>query len=225
MSSSAVLVASLLYLPNYVVLLVAVTAVRPGQPDLPAGLGHPAVGADSGEPAGDDLRDVPVRAEPRHHRRAAARLRAVQPRPPGLHPAVLGRGAGRAGLRRAGPGGAAQAGAAGQPRPAPRPRSPAGSYLDVLRDRRYMLFLVAALFNAAVYVQYLSTLPLDVKAEGRGDLLVHRRGGAERPDRDRLRTAADQDLPALAVQAAGRPGVRAGRASGWSATGCRWARR
>lgn len=43
---------------------------------------------------------------------------------------------------------------------------PAGSYLDVLRDRRYLLYLVATFFNAAVYVQYLSTLPLDVKAAG-----------------------------------------------------------
>ena len=43
---------------------------------------------------------------------------------------------------------------------------PAGGYLDVLRDRRYLLYLVAALLNAAIYTQYLSTLPLDVKAEG-----------------------------------------------------------
>ncbi len=46
------------------------------------------------------------------------------------------------------------------------PAAPAGSYLEVLRNRRYVLFLIAALFNAAVYVQYLSTLPLDVKGEG-----------------------------------------------------------
>jgi len=46
------------------------------------------------------------------------------------------------------------------------PAAPAGSYLTVLRDRRYTLFLIAAFFNAAVYVQYLSTLPLDVKAQG-----------------------------------------------------------
>lgn len=38
-------------------------------------------------------------------------------------------------------------------------------YLAVLRDRRYLMFLIAVLFGAAVYVQYLSTLPLDVKAE------------------------------------------------------------
>ncbi|HEV2887556.1 MAG TPA: MFS transporter [Jatrophihabitans sp.] len=44
--------------------------------------------------------------------------------------------------------------------------TPSGNYLTVLRDRRYMLFLIAAFFNAAVYVQYLSTLPLDVEAEG-----------------------------------------------------------
>ena len=39
-------------------------------------------------------------------------------------------------------------------------------YLAVLRDRRYLLYLVAALFNGIVYVQYLSTLPLDVTASG-----------------------------------------------------------
>ncbi|HEX8768350.1 MAG TPA: MFS transporter, partial [Jatrophihabitans sp.] len=43
---------------------------------------------------------------------------------------------------------------------------PAGGYLDVLRDRRYLLYLIATLLNAGVYTQYLSTLPLDVKAEG-----------------------------------------------------------
>ncbi|HEX8303603.1 MAG TPA: MFS transporter [Jatrophihabitans sp.] len=43
---------------------------------------------------------------------------------------------------------------------------PSGGYLDVLRDRRYVLYLIAALLNAAVYTQYLSTLPLDVKAQG-----------------------------------------------------------
>jgi len=41
-----------------------------------------------------------------------------------------------------------------------------GSYLDVLKDRRYSLFLFAMLLNSIVYVQYLSTLPLDVKATG-----------------------------------------------------------
>jgi predicted MFS family arabinose efflux permease len=44
--------------------------------------------------------------------------------------------------------------------------APAGGYLDVLRDRRYLLYLIATLLNAAVYTQYLSTLPLDVEAEG-----------------------------------------------------------
>jgi MFS family permease len=44
--------------------------------------------------------------------------------------------------------------------------APVGSYLSVLRDRRYTLFLIATFLNAAIYVQYLSTLPLDVKAEG-----------------------------------------------------------
>jgi len=42
----------------------------------------------------------------------------------------------------------------------------AAGYLAVLRDRRYVLFLVATFFNSAVYVQYLSTLPLDIQAAG-----------------------------------------------------------
>jgi MFS family permease len=37
-------------------------------------------------------------------------------------------------------------------------------YLAVLRDRRYVLFLLATFLNTAVYVQYLSTLPLTVNA-------------------------------------------------------------
>lgn len=42
----------------------------------------------------------------------------------------------------------------------------ASSYLEVLRDRRFVLFLMAAFFYTAVYMQYLSTLPLDVRASG-----------------------------------------------------------
>jgi MFS family permease len=41
-----------------------------------------------------------------------------------------------------------------------------GSYLDVLRDRRYTLYVFSAFVNAIVYVQYLSTLPLDIVASG-----------------------------------------------------------
>jgi MFS family permease len=41
-----------------------------------------------------------------------------------------------------------------------------GGYLAVLRDGRYALFLVAILIHSAVYVQYLSTLPLTVHATG-----------------------------------------------------------
>ncbi|MFI9009196.1 MFS transporter [Actinosynnema sp. NPDC053489] len=44
--------------------------------------------------------------------------------------------------------------------------APTGSYTDVLRDRRYLVYLAATFFNAVVYVQYLSTLPLDVQASG-----------------------------------------------------------
>ncbi|MFC4907228.1 MFS transporter [Actinomadura gamaensis] len=41
-----------------------------------------------------------------------------------------------------------------------------GGWAGVLQDRRYLLFLAAVLLNAIVYVQYLSTLPLDVKRAG-----------------------------------------------------------
>lgn len=43
---------------------------------------------------------------------------------------------------------------------------PSGSYLAVLRNRRYTAYLVATFLNAVVYMQYLSTLPLDVAASG-----------------------------------------------------------
>jgi MFS family permease len=39
-------------------------------------------------------------------------------------------------------------------------------YPRMLRDRRYRLYLVAMFCQGAVYVQYLSTLPLDVRASG-----------------------------------------------------------
>jgi MFS family permease len=39
-------------------------------------------------------------------------------------------------------------------------------YLAMLRDRRYVCYLLAAFCHSAVYVQYLSTLPLDVQAAG-----------------------------------------------------------
>jgi MFS family permease len=40
------------------------------------------------------------------------------------------------------------------------------SYLDVIRDRRFMLFLVSMMINALIYIQYLSVLPLAMKAAG-----------------------------------------------------------
>jgi len=46
------------------------------------------------------------------------------------------------------------------------PVEPAAGYAAMLRDRRYLLYLVATFFNAAVYLQYLSVLPLDIKARG-----------------------------------------------------------
>jgi MFS family permease len=47
------------------------------------------------------------------------------------------------------------------PKTAPQPE---GSYIAVIGDRRYRLYLIATFFHAAVYVQYLTTLPLDVNA-------------------------------------------------------------
>ncbi|MGI5471276.1 MFS transporter [Streptomyces sp. CA-132043] len=41
-----------------------------------------------------------------------------------------------------------------------------GGYLAVVRDRRYLLYLVAAFCHSAVYMQYLSTLPLYMKDAG-----------------------------------------------------------
>jgi MFS family permease len=41
-----------------------------------------------------------------------------------------------------------------------------GTYFDVLKDKRFTLYLFAMLCNSIAYVQYLSTLPLDVAATG-----------------------------------------------------------
>ncbi len=43
---------------------------------------------------------------------------------------------------------------------------PKASYLAVFADRRYVLYLIAIFFNGVVYVQYMSTLPLDIEAQG-----------------------------------------------------------
>jgi predicted MFS family arabinose efflux permease len=45
-------------------------------------------------------------------------------------------------------------------------RRASSGYLQVLADRKFSLYLVASFLNAVVYVQYLSTLPLDVRAAG-----------------------------------------------------------
>ncbi|HEV7898616.1 MAG TPA: MFS transporter [Planosporangium sp.] len=39
-----------------------------------------------------------------------------------------------------------------------------GTYLDVLSDRRYLLFLFALMVNSLIYIQYIATLPLSVRA-------------------------------------------------------------
>ncbi|MBP2326468.1 MFS family permease [Kibdelosporangium banguiense] len=46
------------------------------------------------------------------------------------------------------------------------PAAEKSSYLEVLKDRRFVLFLIANLFVGVVYIQYLATLPLDVSAAG-----------------------------------------------------------
>jgi MFS family permease len=48
----------------------------------------------------------------------------------------------------------------------PARTGPRGGYLALRRDRRYLLFLLAAFIYSAVYVQYLSTLPLMVHSAG-----------------------------------------------------------
>ncbi|MCX4783107.1 MFS transporter [Streptomyces sp. NBC_01264] len=57
--------------------------------------------------------------------------------------------------------GSAPAGAAAE-----RDGTSGGGYAAVIRDRRYLLYLIAAFCHAAVYMQYLSTLPLYMKDEG-----------------------------------------------------------
>ncbi|ASW53285.1 MFS transporter [Plantactinospora sp. KBS50] len=44
--------------------------------------------------------------------------------------------------------------------------APAGSYLAVLRDGRYVLFMLALFLNAVVYIQHTSVLPLQITADG-----------------------------------------------------------
>ncbi|GAB2585177.1 MFS transporter [Kribbella endophytica] len=52
-----------------------------------------------------------------------------------------------------------------QDTPAAEPAA-AGNYLTVLRDYKYVLFLVCMFINAAIYMQYLAVLPLHMKADG-----------------------------------------------------------
>jgi len=42
----------------------------------------------------------------------------------------------------------------------------AGGYIAVLRDYKYVLFLLCMFINAAIYMQYLAVLPLHMKADG-----------------------------------------------------------
>jgi MFS family permease len=58
------------------------------------------------------------------------------------------------------------AAAADTPRPQAGDHAARAGYLAVLADRRYAMYLVAMLVNAAVYMQYVSTLPLAIQAAG-----------------------------------------------------------
>jgi MFS family permease len=48
----------------------------------------------------------------------------------------------------------------------PVAEEPAGSYRDVLRDRRYVCFLLATALNSLVYLQYVAALPLAMHDAG-----------------------------------------------------------
>ena len=65
--------------------------------------------------------------------------------------------------QKAGAGAAAEVAAGARP---DESRGWASGYLRMLRDWRYTLYLLAIGVHSAVYVQYLSTLPLNIKAAG-----------------------------------------------------------
>ncbi|MFG1623234.1 MFS transporter [Kribbella sp. NPDC049227] len=48
----------------------------------------------------------------------------------------------------------------------PEDQPSAGGYVAVLRDYKYVLFLLCMFINAAIYMQYLAVLPLHMKADG-----------------------------------------------------------
>jgi MFS family permease len=48
----------------------------------------------------------------------------------------------------------------------PAAAEPGSGYLAVLRDYKYVLFLLCMFINAAIYMQYLAVLPLHMKSEG-----------------------------------------------------------
>lgn len=51
----------------------------------------------------------------------------------------------------------------------PRSRGRSSGYLALVRDRRYLLYLFAVLVNSAVYIQYVSILPVAMRADGAHD--------------------------------------------------------
>ncbi|MEV0801074.1 MFS transporter [Kribbella sp. NPDC050281] len=48
----------------------------------------------------------------------------------------------------------------------PEDQPSGGGYVAVLRDHKYVLFLLCMFINAAIYMQYLAVLPLHMKADG-----------------------------------------------------------
>jgi MFS family permease len=48
----------------------------------------------------------------------------------------------------------------------PEDQPSTGGYIAVLRDYKYVLFLLCMFINAAIYMQYLAVLPLHMKADG-----------------------------------------------------------
>ncbi|MGW7102418.1 MFS transporter [Streptomyces sp. NPDC054838] len=165
MSSTAVLTAALLYLPDFTLLLGAIALVSLG-----AQLFRPASATLLADQTGGD-RQIMIFAMYRFGLNVgatAAPLVGYALYNAGGHSYTLlfwGEAVialGYALVARA----TLPARAARHPAAAPVPAGARTGYAAVLRDRRYLLYLAAAFCHAAVYTQYLSTLPLYMKDAG-----------------------------------------------------------